>query len=169
MADRIFGGFFALLGLAIILTTQQIVQNFPGTGDPGPRILPYIIGALLLVLGLALAVQRRKPRTADDLSEEVLEAIRSGPDNPNVGIQKPPSPVRRVGIMLGFVAFIPLIDVLGFSISATLFLAWVMSLMDEITLRRVLVRSAAALVVTVILGLLMSHALNLSVPGVWFS
>jgi len=132
-------------------------------------LVPYILGALLTALGAVLALRNAKPQELSADAKDYIIGTQSGLENPEVGILMPPSLPRRCGIALSFVVFIALLDTLGFSLAATLFLAISMSLMDELTLRRVLMRSAVSVMVVVILGLALSHLLKLSVPGVWFA
>lgn len=166
--DRIIGVICTALGLAMLAGALQIRQNFPGTGDPGPQLVPLILGGLLALLGLSLALRRPQDRV---LSETVRATAESAGEEraPQLATLDPPSLPRRIGIGVAFVGFLSLFTPLGFSLSATLFLAATMSLMDTLTLPRILARSAVAVVVVTLLGLIMTHLLDLAVPGVWFA
>ncbi|MBR9763090.1 MAG: hypothetical protein GYB53_06100 [Rhodobacteraceae bacterium] len=166
--DRIIGVICMGLGLAMLVGALQIQQNFPGTGDPGPQLVPLILSGLLVLLGLSLALRRPAGK---GLSAETRDAVEAATEaqSSQVGTLAPPSLPRRIGIGVAFLAFLALFTPLGFSLSATLFLAASMSLMDRLTPRRVLTRTAVALVVVVVLGLIMTHLLDLAVPGVWFA
>lgn len=168
-ADRTIGLFFALLGLAILYFTQSVANNFPGSGDPGPQLLPNILGGLMALLGIVLALRAVPSGGAlpQDTDNAIVAVSQDGAEGPTT-ILPPPSLARRIGIAAAFVLFIALFERLGFSLAAFLFLAVAMSLMDELAWRRVAARSAVALVVVVIVGLVVTHGLNLSVPGVWF-
>lgn len=166
-ADRNFGVFFALLGVAILYFTQGITNAFPDTGDPGPRLLPTILGGIMAALGLILAL-RASP--ASGLSPETVDAVRTAAadqDTPTT-LLAPPSLWRRIGIAIAFVLLIALFEPLGFSLSAFLFLAGSMVLMDEFTVQRAVTRSCVALAVVIALGLLVTQILKLPVSGVWF-
>lgn len=161
-ADRVFGILFALMGVGMFYTTQQITQPFAGTGDPGPRLLPDILSVAMVVLGAALALRKAPQASSAGLSIDA--PLHEGP----TALLPPPALPRRLGIAASFIAFLALFEPLGFTVSATLFLAISMSLMDELTLSRVLTRSAAAAVVVLLVGLLLGRLLELPVPGIWF-
>lgn len=164
-ADRNFGVFFALLGVAILYFTQGVSNAFPDTGDPGPRLLPNILGVLMAALGLVLAL-RAAPATA--LSPETAQVVQTAAADTPTTLLPPPSLWRRMGIALAFVLLIALFEPLGFSLAAFLFLAGSMVLMDEFSVRRAITRSGVALVVVIGLGLLVTRILKLPVSGVWF-
>ena len=164
-ADRIFGIFFALLGTGMFYMAQQIEQAFSDTGDPGPRLLPNILSLLMILLGALLAL--RSPVT---VAGQGMESRTEEADEDVPTLMLPPPPMaRRLGIGAAFVTYLALFEPLGFSLSSVLFLAVTMSLMDELTLRRIVTRSLAALVVVVPLGLLLAHVLKLPVAGIWFA
>ena len=170
--DRIIGAICVALGLAMLAGALQIQQNFPGSGDPGPQLVPLILGGLLALLGLSLALRRPAAPMLSETARATAEATEAAPEDtpaPQLGTLDPPSLPRRIGIALAFMGFLALFTPLGFSLSATLFLAITMSLMDTLTLPRILARSAVALVVVTLLGLIMTHLLDLAVPGVWFA
>ncbi|MDR7126372.1 tripartite tricarboxylate transporter TctB family protein [Pseudotabrizicola sp. 4114] len=161
-ADRVIGILFALVGTGMFYTTQQIVQPFAGSGDPGPRLLPTILSAAMVLLGAALALRGVPVAPAERVA--IDPALLDGPTE----LLPPPSLLRRLGIAGSFIAFLALFEPLGFTASATLFLAVSMSLMDELTPRRILTRSVVAVVMVLLVGLLLSWLLQLPVPGIWF-
>ncbi|MBY5973014.1 tripartite tricarboxylate transporter TctB family protein [Ferrimonas balearica] len=170
--DRIIGVICMTLGLAMLAGGLQIQQNFPGSGDPGPQLVPMILAGLLVLLGVSLALRRPASPVLSETAQTTAEATEADPEEasaPQLGSLEPPSMPRRIGIGLAFMGFLALFTPLGFSLSATLFLAIAMILMDAPTLPRILARSAVALVVVTLLGLIMTHLLDLAVPGVWFA
>lgn len=164
-AERVFGTVFALLGVGMFYLTGRITQAFPDTGDPGPRLLPTILSLLMILLGALLALRMS---AAGAGQSSASGAAKTEQDVPTILLPPPPM-ARRLGIGGAFVAFLALFEPLGFSLSSTLFLAISMSLMDALTLRRIVARSLAAMVMVVMLGLLLAHVLKLPVPGIWFA
>lgn len=168
-ADRFFGFLFALLGAGMFYTTLKITQAFPDSGDPGPRLLPAILALLMILLGSLLALRAPCPAGAGGAGQADLTQPTAPDDNVPTQMLPPPPLARRLGIGAVFVVFLALFEPLGFSLASSLFLAITMSLMDELTPRRVVTRSLAAVVIVLLLGLLLAHVLKLPVAGVWFA
>jgi putative tricarboxylic transport membrane protein len=107
-----FAVFLLAVGIYILATTGSI--NVPGTGSTlGPRFFPYVVGGLLVVISLALAVEvLRGHRVEPEAGEDVDTSM--------------PTDWRTLGTIAAvFIAFIVLIEPLGFVLSTAILFAGV--------------------------------------------
>ena len=54
--NRRLGVALVLIGLAWLWLVQYYIPQVPTEGEPGPRFVPFVLGVVLAVLGIALAV-----------------------------------------------------------------------------------------------------------------
>lgn len=167
-ADRIWGAVFFILGVSMAFASQSVPVIFPGSGDPGPRLMPLILGMAMAICGAILAL-RRPSRLSAEITEMVGGAQpETDPDNPNERVD-PPTLWRRIALGGLLVAYVALFEFLGFSLASTIFLAGSMFLLGPLTVAEAAKKLAIALVVVVLVGLAMNMLLGLSVQGVWLS
>ena len=166
-ADRVWGALFFILGVTMAFASQSVAVTFPGSGDPGPRLMPLILGIAMALCGAVLAV--RRPASASGELAGTVDASQAeiDPDNPNERVE-PPALWRQVALGVVLVAYVAAFVPLGFSLSSTLFLAGSMILLGPLTVGEMVKKLVVALVVVVLLGLAMTMLLGLSVQGVWF-
>lgn len=165
-ADRIWGMLFTILGLAMAFGSQSIPVNFPGSGDPGPRLVPIALGISMAVLGAVLTL-RPTARASEELTAKVSSsADETDADNPNEQVE-PPAVWRRIALGLLLTAYVALFNTLGFSLASVLFLAGAMILLGPLTPIEFIRKSAVALGLVLLLGWAMNFLLGLSVQGVW--
>ena len=150
-----FGEF--LLALAVILfgalviwqTTQ--IRLTPAYSQVGPRVIPYIVGAGLVLAGiwLAAAAWRGQPATVSTESEDVDPTL--------------PTDWRCLGsLVLALVAYLVLIEPAGFVIaSAVLFVGAAVAMGS----RRFLRDAAAGIVLSVVLYVGFTRGLGLDLPA----
>lgn len=165
-ADRVWGMLFTILGLAMAFGSQTIAVNFPGSGDPGPRLVPIALGVSMAILGTVLTL-RPTARASDELTARVsASSVEADTENPNEQVEAP-AVWRRVALGLLFVAYVALFNTLGFSLGSVLFLAGAMILLGPLTPIEIIRKSAIALGLVLLLGWAMNFLLGLSVQGVW--
>ncbi len=60
--DRVIGIISLLLGLVVIIAASQIPMpnSSATTGEPGPRVFPYLAGALLILSGIGLILEKQE-------------------------------------------------------------------------------------------------------------
>jgi putative tricarboxylic transport membrane protein len=56
-ADRRLGVALTLIALAWLWLVDNHVPEVPTEGEPGPRAVPFLLGILLAILGIAVALQ----------------------------------------------------------------------------------------------------------------
>jgi putative tricarboxylic transport membrane protein len=102
--DVMVGGFVLLLGILALWQTS-IIPTSPIYAQVGPKAVPYVVGAGLLALGVALLASALRGGWSHAL-EEVQEA--------------PPTNWRALSLLLaGLAANLVLIGPFGFSLAAT--------------------------------------------------
>ncbi|HEX9226083.1 MAG TPA: tripartite tricarboxylate transporter TctB family protein [Arthrobacter sp.] len=136
-----------LYTLAILLTIGTATMHVQGKSSPGPQFFPIIVCILLYLVATLLAIQiLRSPKVPDNsihpghgqfsadmlhdlghLGKEEAEAFDDAPSKTPAKTWKTYSDWRTVGLMLaGVVAFVALLEPLGWIISATM-LFWVVA------------------------------------------
>ncbi|WEX08699.1 tripartite tricarboxylate transporter TctB family protein [Chelativorans sp. AA-79] len=167
-ADRVCGLIFCILGVLIVLGSRTIVSNFPGTGDPGPQLVPLILGGAMTLLGALLAL-RRPPALSPETSRAVSQAKSDGNLGTPNEIVAPPAVWRRIALGVLLVGYVATFNHLGFSLASFLFLAGSILLLGTFAIAEIVRKLAVAALVVVLLGYALNGLLGLSVPGVWWS
>jgi len=142
--DVVAGLLAAGLGAAVVLH----VRTFPELpdGQPGPALFPGIVGALLVLFGLALAVRgvRARGRPAAD---------------PDAGVTKQ-GWLRALAVVGLVVAYLLLAETLGFAVTMGVLLLLLMWLLGA----RPLVAAVAAVVTTGFILLVFGELLLVPLP-----
>ena len=160
-AEIILGLGIAALG-AFILYETQAIRVIPIYAKVGPRDIPMMVGAILALLGLALAWQGWRPRPAPHLDPPtVMDAPGSKLDAPGTGGGTIDwMPLAAIGI--GLIQQILLFEFLGFvPTAAILFFCVAYGFGSRRYLRDILI--AIALSVVAYVGFV--HALGLHLPA----
>jgi len=107
ISDTVVGAGFVGAGALIVAATL----NYPSLdgGHPGPALFPRILGTLMVALGAALAVQGARARDAT----QVVEWRRL---HRNTGVG------NALFVLVGVLAYLGLVEWLGFLITGTLLL-----------------------------------------------
>jgi putative tricarboxylic transport membrane protein len=107
ISDTVVGAGFVAAGAFIVAGTL----NFPTLdgGHPGPALFPRILGTLMAALGVALAVQGARARDA-------TQAVEWRRLHRSVGL------VNALVVLGGVLAYLGLVEWLGFLITGTLLL-----------------------------------------------
>jgi putative tricarboxylic transport membrane protein len=107
ISDTVVGAGFVAAGAFIVAGTL----NFPTLdgGHPGPALFPRILGTLMAALGAALAVQGARARDA-------TQAVEWRRLHRSVGL------VNALVVLGGVLAYLGLVEWLGFLITGTLLL-----------------------------------------------
>jgi putative tricarboxylic transport membrane protein len=137
-------------GAVVIIDAMRMSTGFTQRGPVGPTAMPLVVGALLVLVAVALAV---------DVLRGGRGAAEGGED---VDLSTPPE-WRTVALLVGvFVANIVLIDIVGFPIAGTL-LFWgaAFALGSRHWVRDPLIAVALALVTYVVFG----ELLGVTLPG----
>jgi len=160
-AEIILGLGIAALG-AFVLYETQAIRVIPIYAKVGPRDIPTMVGAILALLGLALAWQGWRARSAPRLDPPaVMDAPGSKLDTPGTGGDTIDwMPLAAIGI--GLVQQILLFEFLGFvPTAAILFFCVAFGFGSRRYLRDILI--AIALAVFAYVGFV--HALGLNLPA----
>ena len=107
ISDTVVGVGFVGAGALIVAATL----NYPPLdgGHPGPALFPRILGTLMAALGAALAVQGARARDA-------TQAVEWRRLHRNVGL------INALVVLVGVLAYLGLVEWLGFLITGTLLL-----------------------------------------------
>lgn len=97
-ADALLGAGVIILGVAAFLETLRFPE-MPG-GMPGPALFPRILSVLLVGFGLLLLLRARRPAEDAGLPFSRIAVL------------------KGVGVLLGIVAYIALVERLGFILTA---------------------------------------------------
>jgi putative tricarboxylic transport membrane protein len=124
ISDTVVGASFVTAG-ALIVTGTLGYPTLDG-GHPGPALFPRILGTLMMALGAGLALQGVRTRDAT----QTVEWRRL---HRNVGV------VNALFVLGGTLAYLGLVDRLGFLISGTLLLFLLMWRLRVPLLRAVIV------------------------------
>ncbi len=159
-AEIILGLGIAALG-AFILYEAQAIHVIPIYAKVGPKDIPILVGAILALLGLALAWQGWRARSAPRLDPPaVMDAPGSKLDAPGTGDATDWIPV--VAIAVGLIQQILLFEFLGFvPTAAILFFCVSFGFGSRRYLRDIII--AIALAVVAYAGFV--HALGLHLPA----
>ncbi len=143
--DLVAGLLAAALGAAVLLH----VRTFPELpdGQPGPALFPSIVGALLVVFGLALAVRAVRARGRDAAADPGVVATRQGW-------------LRALAVVGVVVAYLLLAETLGFLVTMGVLLFLLMWLLGA----RPLVAVLAAAATTGVILLLFQQVLLVPLP-----
>jgi putative tricarboxylic transport membrane protein len=160
-AEIILGLGIAALG-AFILYESQAIRVIPIYAKVGPKDIPILVGAILALLGLALAWQGWRPKPAPRLNPPaVMDAPGSKLDAPGTGGDTIDwMPLAAIGI--GLIQQILLFELLGFvPTAAILFFCVAFGFGSRRYLRDAII--AIALAVVAYVGFV--HALGLNLPA----
>ena len=149
MSPRILGASLTMVAIVWLWLVDTYIPDIATEGEPGPRAFPFLLGAILVVLGLALA-----------LSPPADPAAR--PDEPS-----PPAPALRTRVALTtfalLVAYAFLLDKAGF-IATTI--ALMLALMAGILrLRRWVMIGGLAVAFTLACWVVFVSLLGVPLPG----
>jgi putative tricarboxylic transport membrane protein len=160
-AEIILGLGIAALG-AFILYEAQTIHVIPIYAKVGPKDIPILVGAILALLGLALAWQGWRAKQAPQLDPPtVMDAPGSKLDTPGTGGDVTDW-IPVVAIAVGLVQQILLFELLGFvPTAAILFFCVSFGFGSRKYLRDVII--AIALAVVAYVGFV--HALGLHLPA----
>lgn len=140
--DIIAGGIFIALGIFIF--TQTISYPSPEKGHPGPDLFPNILAILFITFGGALIFKARKPSLKDEVE------IASGPKR-----------VSNALFVLGIVvAYVALVDSVGFLITSAVLLFILMKILGVTVLRSAI----ATITITLFINLMFSKILRVPLP-----
>lgn len=160
IADRWFGVGFILVAAGIGLATMQIETPFASLGDPGPKLVPYLLSAGLGLLGLLLVLRRQKQETSS-VSEPDEQPAGSG-----VETLAPPSRPVQMALAVALVAYIAFFERLGFTLATFMFLVVAMGLLAPRTPRCIAVSIGLSAVLTLAVGGFLAGVIGIPLPGV---
>jgi hypothetical protein len=129
-----------------------------GQGDPGPRILPLVLGVLIAVLGAGLGL--RPPAAVAGPRAEADET-----DSAVVIPAEPP--LLRVAHAFNVVAYVALFERLGFTAATFIFLSLAIFLLGRRNLRGAALAALSAAIVTLAVGFGLKTGVGVQLPGVF--
>lgn len=136
------------LGVFVLIATGDIYEPPSGT-SVGPRVFPYVVGALLLLVGTALTGLVLAGRSGEPEESEDLDADAST------------SWVTVVALVVALVVHVNLIEPAGWPVAAAVLFAACAFVLGA---RRVLLTLAISVALSVVLQVLFAHLLGLSLP-----
>jgi|HigsolmetaAR204D_1030405.scaffolds.fasta_scaffold03832_5 MYXO-CTERM domain-containing protein len=160
IADRWFGIAFIMVAAGMALATMQIETPFASLGDPGPKLVPFILSAGLGLLGLLLVLRRRK-RAEASVSEPGGQSTEGG-----VEMLAPPSGPVQTALAVAFVAYIAFFERLGFTLATFMFLVVAMVLLAPRTPRSIVVSVGLSAALTLAVGGFLAGVIGVPLPGV---
>ena len=159
-AEFLFGVVVALLGLGALIIALGI-RMFAG-GIPGPGLFPMLVSSCLTILGVVLAWQSLQGGGVEVRAVGRVGAVESRRRHLSTGEgQDNPNPWRAVLVWLGFAASVPMLYVLGFTLSMMALVAYLLLVVEG---RRTLGAFAAIIVAPIVIYLLFVNLLGITLP-----
>jgi len=146
--ELVFAVAISALGGYVLATTGDIYQP-PGSTVVGPRVFPYVVGALLLVLGVVLVVQVLRGRTGAPDDAEDLDA------------DAPTSWLTIGALIAALLVHVNLIVPAGWPVAAAVLFAATAFILGARTIVRTLLISVG---LALLLQVLFAHVLGLGLP-----
>jgi len=139
-----------VFGVLVIWQTT-LIRLTPAYSKVGPRVIPYIVGAGLVLVGLWLAVEALTGRAAVGSSD-------SEDADPTL-----PTDWRTVGLLaLALLAYLVLIERAGFIIASAVLFVWAAIAMGS---RRYVRDIAIGVIMATVLFLIFNRGLGLDLPA----
>lgn len=139
----------AALGGYVLATTGNIYQP-PGSTVVGPRVFPYVVGALLLGIGVVLVVQVMRGHTGAPDDSEDLDA------------DAPTSWLTIGALVAALLVHVNLIVPAGWPVAAAVLFAATAFVLGS---RRFVLTPLIAIGLALLLQFLFSHVLGLGLPA----
>ncbi|KQX38005.1 hypothetical protein ASD04_10245 [Devosia sp. Root436] len=159
-ADRLIGAGLFILGVVMAWASTQIAAPMLGEGDPGPQVLPLVLGVVIAILGAMLSL--RNP---------AVEVSTDAPlfDEADTATLIPPEPLLLRAIhAVNLLAYAVLFERLGFTLSTFIFLAIAIFLLGTRSLRGGVVAVLVAVLVSLVVGTGLKLGIGVPLPGVLF-
>ena len=146
--ELLFAVGVAALGGFVLATTGDIYQP-TGSTVVGPRVFPYVVGAILLVIGIALVVAILRGHTGvPDESEDLDSEARTS--------------WLTIGVLIAaLLVHVNLIVPAGWPVAAAVLFAATSFVLGA---RKVVLTVAISVALAVVLQVLFAHVLGLSLP-----
>jgi hypothetical protein len=159
-ADRLIGGGLFILGVVMAWASTQIAAPTLGEGDPGPQVLPLVLGVVIAILGAMLSL--RNPAVAASADAPLFD------DADTATLIPPETPLLRTIHAVNLVAYAVLFERLGFTLSTVIFLAIAIFLLGTRSLRGAIVAILVAALVSLVVGTGLKLGIGVPLPGVLF-
>ncbi|MFZ4453733.1 tripartite tricarboxylate transporter TctB family protein [Salibacterium aidingense] len=151
--DKYIGAFIILLGLYMFIQTfWTSYPNFPN--EPGPVLMPKVIGGGLFLCGLGLLLWPKKKEKKEEIySKEEIVYIQEGS-------------LKRMFIIAGaFICYVAILNIIGFIISTIVFLAFSIWFLNPIkTKQTFIIATTTAIGMSIIVNFSFSKLLNIRLP-----
>jgi hypothetical protein len=159
-ADFIFGVVVGLTGLGALIMALGM-RMFAG-GIPGPGLFPTLVSSALTLLGVLLAWQSRRESGPEVRAVGAVAAAEARRRHLSTGEgQDRPNPWRAIAVWCGFVAAVPLLYVLGFTLSMMALGAYLLFVVEA---RRTIGATIAIIAVPAAVYLLFVNVLGIALP-----
>lgn len=136
-------------------------MSFFAGGIPGPGFFPVLCSAALAVLGLILAWQSTQASLPEVRAVGRVEAAEHRRRKLSTNDPDEPDPRRSLAVWGGYLATVPVLYVLGFTLAMMVLLAYLLVVVER---RRSPQAIAAILLVPVAVYLLFVHLLGIDLP-----
>lgn len=160
-SDTVLGVVVILIGAGALLMASRM--PFYTESAPGPGFFPTLVSSGLVIMGLILTRQATRP-----LKPEVRAVGAVGPlDREAHGKAPQPArgtafiPRRPLAVLIGYLACVPLLALLGFVLTAILLFAYLLFFVER---RRSFGAVAAVLAIPVATWLLFVQVLGIELP-----
>ncbi len=159
-AEFLFGIVVSLAGLGALIMALGL-RMFAG-GIPGPGLFPVLVSSALTVLGALFAWQSMRGSGIEVRAVGRVAAVESRHRHLSTDVgQDKPNPWRAIVVWAGFVAVVPLIYVLGFTLSMMVLVAYLLFVVEG---RRTLPAAVAVIAIPAAIYLLFVNALGITLP-----
>ncbi|MCM3761988.1 tripartite tricarboxylate transporter TctB family protein [Alkalihalobacillus oceani] len=156
--DRYIGLGIMVVGLYMLLQTFWVnYTQFPN--EPGPVLMPRVIGGGLILCGFGLLLwpSKRGQETGPENEQEEPEYIQKG------------SKKRMLSIVGAFVGYIALLNIVGFVVSTLIFLTFSIWFLNPVKSRKsFIIAATTSIIVTLTVNFSFSMLLNIRLPNGMF-
>jgi hypothetical protein len=159
-ADFVFGIVVCLAGVGALILALQM-RAFAG-GIPGPGFFPVLVSSGLAVLGAILAWQSLQARGIEVRAVGPVSAVEARHRHLSTDDQGGPSFLRTVAVWCGYVAMVPLLYFLGFTLTMMLLMAYLLFIVEG---RRTVATAVAVIVVPAAVYSLFADLLQIDLPS----
>lgn len=159
-AEFLFGVAVSLTGLGALILALGI-RMFAG-GIPGPGLFPMLVSSVLTVLGVVMAWQSLRSSGPEVRAVGRVGAVETRRRHLSTDEgQSKPNPWRAVLVWAGFVAVVPLLYVLGFTLSMMVLVAYLLLVIEG---RRTIAAVAAIIATPAVIYVLFVNLLGIALP-----
>jgi len=160
--DVVLGASVAVVGFAALVLSLRM--PFYAEGIPGPGFLPSLVSSGLLIMGLLLAWQSRRPSGPEVRAIGAVTSFEKHAHSHSApeGEASKFLPKRTIAVFAGYALSAPLLAAFGFVVTGMLLVAYLLLIVEK---RRQLSSVAAVALVPTAIYVLFVHLLGIELPS----